>query len=283
MKLARVRATAGRIATVAGAAVLTGSLATDRVIGPGLGATVLTAGAGLAMSPAIWLGPKDLRPTAITVYAAPHVGCTALLIAQAAAPDTPLSITVQAGCVALWTAATWWIRPGQLARAFVGEAQVQELAVAQVPEEPAAEPEEDLLQPTTEAGRWWEREFAYEGGIAPGTVLLDHRQIDENCVAAVIGSARRGTPVQTKGLAQGLSAHLDMAEDLIEIGPVPGRGAGVCLLVIGPRPKAPDPDPDPVKAGTSDEERWAQIAKTAMPGVELIETNTYEFREELTR
>ncbi|MFF6903381.1 hypothetical protein [Streptomyces hydrogenans] len=279
MQLARVfrRATAGRIATVAGAAVLTGGLATDAVIGPGLGAAVLTAGAGLVMSPKIWRGPKDLRPTAITVYAAPHAGCAALLIAEAAAPDTPLSITVQAGCAVLWTAATWWIRPGQLARDFVGEAQAQELAVVQTPEEPAAEPEEDLLKPTTEAGHWWAREFAFEGGIAPGTVLLDHQRLDENCVAAVIGSARRGVPVPKFSVEQ-LSAHLDMPQDLIEVGPVPGRGAGVCLLVIGPRPKAPAT----AKTGASDEEIWADIAKTAMPGVELIEANVYEFREELT-
>ncbi|MFD0303871.1 hypothetical protein, partial [Streptomyces sp. NPDC127123] len=260
MHLARVfrRATAGRIATVAGAAVLTSGLATDLVIGPGLGAAVLTASAGLAMSPKIWRAPQDLRPTAITVYAAPHAGVAALLIAEAAAPDTPLSITVQAGCVALWTAATWWIRPGQLARDFVGEAQAQELAVVQEPEEPAAEPEEDLLQPTTEAGRWWAREFAVEGGIAPGTVLLDHQRLDKNCVAAVIGSARRGTPVPKLSVEQ-LSAHLDMPEDLIEVGPVPGRGAGVCLLVIGPRPKAPVT----AKTGASEEEVWAAIAKTA--------------------
>ncbi|MEV6357961.1 hypothetical protein [Streptomyces hydrogenans] len=276
--MARVRATAGRIATVAGAAVLTSGLATDLVIGPGFGAAVLTAGAGLAMSPKIWGGPKDLRPTAITVYVAPHAGVAALLIAEAVAPDTPLSITVQAGCAVLWTAATWWIRPGQLARDFVGEAQAQELAVVQAPEEPAAEPEEDLLQPTTEAGRWWAREFAFEGGIAPGTVLLDHRQVGENCVAAVIGSARRGIPVPRPSVEQ-LSARLDMPEDLIEVGPVPGRGAGVCLLVIGPRPKAPAT----AKSGASDEEVWADISKTAMPGVELIEANTYAFREELNQ
>ncbi|MFJ4013979.1 hypothetical protein [Streptomyces sp. NPDC090026] len=280
MHLARVfrRATAGRIATVAGAAVLTGGLATDAVIGPGLGAAVLTAGAGLAMNPKIWRGPKDLRPTAITVYAAPHAGVAALLIAEAVAPDTPLSITIQAGGVALWTAATWWIRPGQLARDFVGEAQAQEIAVAPAPEEPAAEPEEDLLRPTTEAGHWWAREFAVEGGIAPGTVLLDHQRLDANCVAAVIGSARRGTPVPKLSVEQ-LSAHLDMPEDLIDVGPVPGRGAGVCLLVIGPRPTAPA---TAKTTGASDEETWADIAKTAMPGVELIETNVYEFREELT-
>ncbi len=279
MQLARVfrRATAGRIATVAGAAVLTGGLATDQVIGPGLGAAVLTAGLGLATNPRIWRGPKDLKPTAITVYAAPHAGYAALLIAEAAAPDTALSIAVQAGCMTLWTVATWWIRPGQLARDFVGEAQAQELAAVQTPEEPAVEPEEDLLQPTTPAGHWWAREFAVEGGIAPGTVLLDHQRLDKNCVAAVIGSARRGTPVPDIS-KQRLSAHLDMPQELIEIGPVPGRGAGVCLVVIGPRPKAPAT----ATTGASDEETWTEIAKAAMPGVELLETNVYEFREELT-
>ncbi|MGW9440644.1 hypothetical protein [Streptomyces sp. NPDC055607] len=281
MKLARVfrRATAGRIATVAGAAVLTGGLATDTVILPGIVAAGATAGLGLATNIKIWGAPKHVRGACSALYLSPHTGCAILLAAELAASDTPLSITIQAGFVALWTAKTWWIRPGQLARSFVDVALGQELAAVQpqTPEEPAAQPEENLVKPTTEAGRWWAREFAGEGGIAPGTVLLEAQRLSENCLAAVIGSARQGTPVPSIS-KEHLSAHLDMPQELIEIGPVPGRGAGVCLVVIGPRPRLPQQ----ARTGASDEETWAEIAKTAMPGVELLEVNVYQTREELT-
>ncbi|MEU8529531.1 hypothetical protein AB0C77_28675 [Streptomyces sp. NPDC048629] len=277
--LARVfrRSTAGRIATLAGTAVLTSGLATETVIAPGLVAAVATGSLGLATNINIWRAPEHVKTVCSSLYLAPHAGCAALLLAEYAAPDTPLSITVQAGCVALWTAATWWIRPGRLARDFADVAVDQELATVQAPDEPAEVPGNGLLEPTTPAGLWWAREFAIEGGIAPGTVLLDYQRLDERCVAAVIGAAKRGTPVP-KISAEQLSARLNMPQELIEIGPVPGHGAGVCLLVIGPRPQSAGPQ----KTEGSDEETWAEIAKAAMPGVELVESNTYALREELT-
>ncbi|MFE3933752.1 hypothetical protein ACFXPJ_08130, partial [Streptomyces goshikiensis] len=127
----------------------------------------------------------------------------------------------------------------------------------------------------SEQARWWGERFAVEGGVAPGTVLLEHRQVGEQCLALVIGAQTRGQPVPEIS-RPGLSAELDLPEELIDIGPVPGRGAGVRLLVLGQRPAAGAGMVD------SDAEVWAEIAATAMPGVELIEATTYEMPKELT-
>ncbi|MFH8520247.1 hypothetical protein ACH4CE_35290, partial [Streptomyces gelaticus] len=131
--LARVRAvasraTAGRAATVAGAAVLTVGLGTDSVTVPGVLAAAATAGIGLATNIKILKGPRSARDTAIGVYLAPHTGVCVLLVAERLAPDTGTSLLVQTGAVALWTAATWYLRPGALARRLVDEAVAQELA-----------------------------------------------------------------------------------------------------------------------------------------------------------
>ncbi|MFI8944785.1 hypothetical protein [Streptomyces syringium] len=277
--LARVRAEAGRIATAAGTTVLTGGLAIDSLTGPGALAAVTTAGLGLATNIKILRAPASVRATAIAVYAAPHAGCAAILVGECLAPAGPTSVLVQAGIVALWTGATWFVRPGFLARQIADEAAAQEIAQAAEEEAEAA----DVVVPAQDAyaspqARWWAERIATEGGIAPHTVLLEHQQVSPHCVAAVIGSARRGVPVPEISTAR-LSALLDVPEDLIEIGPVPGRGTGVRLLVIGERPQ-PAETAEPKAKG--DEAMWAEIAATAMPGVELLEANTYEIRKELT-
>jgi len=282
MLVARVRAAAGRVATVAGSAVLTGGLLTDSVTLPGVFAAAAAAGVGLATNGKILRAPDAAKGTAIAVYAAPHAGVAALLIGERLAPDGTVSVLVQAGIVALWTGATWWVRPGHLARELVDESVDQEIAEANEGDTDAAEvavPEQSVY--ASEAARWWAEEIAVEDGIAPGTVLLEHQQVDDNCVAVVFGSGKRGTPVAVADNATArLSAYLDVPEELIEIGPVPGRGAGVRLLVVGQRPQPPEGEEK--KTSGSDEEVWAEIAAAAMPGVELVEANTYEMRKELT-
>ncbi|MFI8888264.1 hypothetical protein [Streptomyces sp. NPDC053813] len=280
---ARARAKAGRVATAAGAAVLAGGLFTDFLTGPGIAAAVTTAGLGLATNIKILKGPSSAKATAIAVYAAPHTGNVLLLVGERLAPDGGLSLLVQAGIVAVWTGATWSVRPGRLARELVDEAVLQEIAAAakEAEKEEVAEATLDRADPDeSAAARWWREEFAGEGGIAPDTVLLEHQRVSEECVALIIGAAQRGTPVTDIPKTR-LSAHLDVPEELIETGPVPGRGAGVRLLVIGPRP-APPEAPEAEKTAGSDEEVWKEIAATAMPGVELVEANTYEIRKELT-
>jgi hypothetical protein len=273
--LARVRSTVGRAATVAGAVVLTGGLGSDVFTLPGAAAAVVAAGVGLAVNPKVVRAPASVRWTAISLYAAPHAGCAVLLADERLAPDTGVPLLVQAAVAALWTGATWRLRPGLLAREFVDEALAQELAeVQKVEEAPAAPPAPTYA---SEQARWWGERFAIEGGVAPGTVLLEHRQVGEQCLALIIGAQKRGQPVPDIS-KPGLSAELDLPEELIDIGPVPGRGAGVRLLVLGQRPVA-ETGAGPVD---SDAEVWAQIAATAMPGVELIEANTYEMPKELT-
>ncbi|MFY0516063.1 hypothetical protein ACOMD4_37610 [Streptomyces anulatus] len=275
--LARVRSTVGRAATVAGAVVLAGGLGNDVFALPGAAAAVLTAGVGLALNPRVLRAPESVRWTAISLYAAPHTGCALVLLGERLAPDGPVSLLVQAGVVALWTGSTWMLRPGLTAQELVDEAVAQELAdAAKAAEEAAVEPVAPAY--ASEGARWWAEMFAVEGGLAPGTVLLDHQQVSERCVALVIGTQKRGQPVPDIP-KPGLSAALDLPEDLIDIGPVPGRGAGVRLLVLGQRPVA---EAKAEVVGDSDAEVWAEIAATAMPGVELIEANTYEMPKELT-
>lgn len=277
---ARARAKAGRVATAAGAAVLTGGLFTDFLTGPGIAAAVTTAGLGLATNIKVLKAPSSVKATAIAVYAAPHAGNALLLVGERLAPAGGVSLLVQASVVAVWTGATWYIRPGRLARQLADEAVLQEIAAATKEAEAKAAAEVAVHQADPDesaAARWWREQFTGEGGIAPATVLLEHQRVSEECVAVIVGAAHRGTPVPDISKPR-LSAHLDVPEELIEIGPVPGRGAGVRLLVIGPRPKPPESE----KTAGSDEEVWAEIAATAMPGVELIEANTYEIRKELT-
>ncbi|OKJ46762.1 hypothetical protein [Streptomyces sp. CB02115] len=274
--LARVRSTVGRAATVAGAVVLAGGLGNDVFTLPGAAAAVVAAGVGLASNPRVVRAPESVRWTAISLYAAPHTGCALVLVGERLAPDGPVSLLVQAGVVALWTGATWMLRPGLTAQELVDEAVAQELADAAKAVEAAVEPVAPAY--ASEGAQWWGETFAVEGGLAPGTVLLDHQQVSERCVALVIGTQKRGQPVPDIS-KPGLSAALDLPEDLIDIGPVPGRGAGVRLLVLGQRPVA---EAEVEAAGDSDAEVWAEIAATAMPGVELIEATTYEVHKELT-
>lgn len=277
---ARARAKAGRVATVAGAAVLTGGLFTDFLTGPGIAAAAATAGIGLATNIKLWKAPSSAKATAFCVYASPHAGNALLLVGERLVPSGSSGwLLAQATIIAVWTGATWYIRPGRLARDLVDEAALQEIAEAtKEAEQKAAEVVVRPVDPNeSDAARWWRQEFAGEDGIAPNTVLLDYDRISDECVAVVLGFAQRGTPVPDISKSR-LSAHLDVPEEQIEIGPVPGRGAGVRLLVLGPRPEPAESE----KTAGGDEEVWREIAATAMPGVELVEANTYEIRKELT-
>ncbi|MGW1252230.1 hypothetical protein [Streptomyces sp. NPDC002535] len=277
---ARARAKAGRVATAAGAAVLTGGLFTDFLTGPGIAAAATTAGIGLATNIKLWKAPSSAKATAFCVYASPHAGNALLLVGERLVPSGSSGwLLAQVTAIAVWTGATWYIRPGRLARDLVDEAVLQEIAEAtKEAEQKAAEVVVRPVDPSeSDAARWWRQEFAGEDGIAPNTVLLDYDRISDECVAVVLGSAQRGTPVPDISKSR-LSAHLDVPEEQIEIGPVPGRGAGVRLLVLGPRPEPAESE----KTAGGDEEVWKEIAATAMPGVELIEANTYEIRKELT-
>ncbi|MFD9453503.1 hypothetical protein ACFWBC_10480 [Streptomyces sp. NPDC059985] len=275
--LSTVRDKAGRTATLAGSTLLTwGLLAPDVVPGPGLLATVVAAGIGLATNIKVWRAPTGVKGTAIALYAAPHAGVAGLLVGELLAPAGVTSHLIQAGLIALWSGATWWIRPGLLAREVAEEAVTQEIAEVAGTEEEAVADEPAPVYASPEA-QWWAEEIATEGGIAPQTVLLEFRKLTPQCLALIIGAAQRGMPVPEMSKA-GLSAKFDVPEELIETGPVPDRGANVALVIIGHRPQLAEPEPDLDR----DEETWAEIAKVAIPGVQLMEANTYELRRELT-
>jgi hypothetical protein len=70
-----------------------------------------------------------------------------------------------------------------------------------------------------------------------------------------------------------LSALMNVPAGLLAIEDIPGYGAGVQMLLIGPKPEATQ----------TDEDVWNEIARTALPGVQLVEVNEYDLSEELKR
>ncbi|MFC9219739.1 hypothetical protein ACFT8W_02795 [Streptomyces hygroscopicus] len=250
------RARIGRVATTAGAATLTAGLFTDAVTLPGLTAALGTALLGVAFSPRLMAAHEKVKPIAMMVYASPHAGMAGILVAERVASGGVARL-VEAGAVTAWTAGVWWLRPVSLAKRIAkpwpAAEQVQEAvpAVVQAPADPAA--------------RWWAEHVAREGGIAPGTQLIATRRLDADRTAAVIAAATQGEPVPEISITR-LSALTDIPEEKISIDPIPGRGAGLRMLTIGKKREA--------SADT-----WTEIAHSALPGVELAETNTYELKE----
>lgn len=278
MQFTRVRSAAGRAATAAGTVALLGGLADTHFVLPGIAAAAATAGLGIAANRTIRRAPDDVKHTAAVVYAAPHAGCALLLAGEAFAPDNGVPLLIQAGLVAVWTGATWFVRPGLAARKLAEDAAA--LALADV--EPDAKKATETAPAPAPAGesadaRWWREEVA-EPGIAPGTRLLDHEQISDECVALVIGATERGAVPKIH--TDRLSAVVNVPAQHISTEPVPGQGAGVALLLVGPRPQ---PVIEEAEDAESDEERtWREIAASAMPGVELLEVNVYTPRKELS-
>ncbi|WP_405539181.1 hypothetical protein [Streptomyces antimycoticus] len=250
------RARIGRVATTAGSAALTAGLFTDAVTLPGLTAAVGTALLGVGFSPRLMAAHEKVKPVAMMVYASPHAGMAAILVAERVASGGVARL-MEAGAATAWTAGVWWIRPASLAKRIAkpwpANEQIQEAAPAVA---------QELADP---AARWWAENVAREGGIAPGTRLVATQRIDADRKAAVIAATTPGEPVPEISITR-LSALTDIPEDKISIDPIPGRGAGLRMLTIGK------------KRGAS-ADTWTEIARSALPGVELVETNTYELKE----
>lgn len=243
-RLDAVRSAVGRVATVAGAVTAAIGLFTPDVTGTSLMATATLSAAGLATL-RLWKPEGHQRATASVLYLVPGTGLAALLIAEQVVPGIhwgeALGLTV-------WTAGTWMLRPARVARRMMCPAP------AAVPVAVPATVDEDGHP----AARWWAQRVAVDGGAAPGTLLEDVQRTGETSMRAVIRSAVPGRPVPDVSI-KNLSALMDIPEDLISVGPVPGRGASVRLLTVG----TPDQEED---AATI----WAQrIAPAAMPGAVL--------------
>ncbi|MEU8967026.1 hypothetical protein AB0C89_35755 [Streptomyces sp. NPDC048491] len=271
-RMETIRSRTGRVATAAGVAGATAGLFTPEYTGYSLLATLAATGAGLVFLPtrraAKYIETKvrtehhdgfsfhtrceasHQARTACVMYAAPGVSLTALLMAEQLVPGTHWG---EALAVALWSAGTLYLRPAQAARHML------------VPPLPPLEKTTDVVlqeQPEHEhpAAQWWAENAAVEGGTAPDTVLEDIERTGEHSMRATIRSAVPGLPVPDIAVRR-LSALMDVPEDLITIGPVPGRGASVRLLTVG-------------EADHEQDARafWAQrIAPLAMPGAVITE------------
>ncbi|WP_431771930.1 hypothetical protein [Streptomyces cucumeris] len=248
----------GRVATAAGAATLTAGLFMDAVTLPGMTAAVGAALLGAGFSPRLLAAHQRVRAIAMMVYASPHAGMAGILVAERVTSGGVARL-VEAGTVAAWTAGVWWIRPALLAKRIAqpwpSDEQHQEVVPAVVADQVPADP----------AARWWAENVAREGGIAPDTCVIATRRIDAGRSAAVIAATTRGEPVPEISITR-LSALMDIPEELIAIDPIPGRGAGLRMLTIG-------------KKGEASADTWTEIARSALPGVELLEANTYELKE----
>ncbi|NEC40133.1 hypothetical protein [Streptomyces rubrogriseus] len=264
-RLDTARSRAGRIATAAGTVAATAGLFTPVATGESLLATALATGAGLVFLPtgraarraaAAAEGkapePHHQAKTATVLYAAPGVALVGVLIAERIVPGVHWG---EGLAVAVWSAGTFYLRPSRTARHML------------VPPLPPLEKTGDLVvaaQPAYDhpAAQWWAERAAVEGGAAPGTALEDIERIGESAMRAVIRSTVPGEPVPDISVRR-LSALMDVPEDLIAVGPVPGRGASVRQLSVGTADEALD-------ARTL----WAtRIAPLAMPGASITAIN----------
>ncbi|MCI3276280.1 hypothetical protein [Streptomyces cylindrosporus] len=247
----------GRAATLAGSAALTCGLFTDDFAAPTALATIAATGAGLLFATAFSLAHRFVTITARALYVTPGAGLLAILAAERIVPGTHWA---EALAVAAWTAGVWFTRPARLARSLLG----REPAPAVVATAPAVVVEAHPLS------RWWAERVGVEGGIAPGTRLIDPKQTGPDSLQAVI-AAPEGQPVPPISLAH-LSALMDVPEELIAITTVPGRGAGLKRLTVGQAPTSSDPHA-----------AWAEhIAAQVLPGTELLKVTAIDVDKELT-
>ncbi|MEU6175843.1 hypothetical protein ABZ832_28540 [Streptantibioticus parmotrematis] len=268
----------GRIATVAGAGAAGIGLFTDQPIAPALVATLALGATGAFLSPRLTSAHTHKRPIATFLYLTPHGLLSSILTAELVA-TSPHARVIEGGALLLWTAGVWWLRPAALGK---------RVAQWHHPAEPA--PAEDDVtdggqkaaveaavavaadQPATPPARWWELHAAKDGGAAPDTTIIGIERIEDGRrVAVALGSKTAGEPVPEIKLRR-LSALMNLPVSLLEIQDIPGYGAGVAMLLIGPKPEAP----------LADQDVWAEISRSALPGVELVEVNEYDLSKELT-
>jgi hypothetical protein len=246
-RLQVVRSATGRMATLAGAAAASVGMFTGELTGAALLADAALALGGLATL-RLWKPDGQQKAAATALYVTPGVSLACLLVAERMVPGIhPL----EAAALTVWTVGTWVARPAEVGRRMVSP------PAAALPAEVATAP---LVVCDHPAARWWAEQAAVEGGPAPDTVLDEVERTGEKSMRAVIRACAPGQPVPDISIRR-LSALMDIPEDDISIGPVPGRGAGVRLLKVGNPEETDD-------LAT----RWAkQIAPSAMPGTVLTE------------
>ncbi|MEW1551888.1 hypothetical protein [Streptomyces tsukubensis] len=270
----------GRLATLAGGSAMAVGLFTDAYTLPAILTTVAAGLGGAFLSPRLQLAHPLKKPITYTIYLAPHTVLAATLTAELVW-DAAEGRLVQGGVAVLWTAGVWWLRPARLAKrvaqwpahdADTDDADADGADGAG--DEPGAEVATVTELPDDPAERWWALNAAKEGGVAEGTRVIGVRAIeDRRRVAVALAAVEKGEPVPDIKIKR-LSALMNVPEDLLDVQSIPGHGAGVAMLLIGPRPEQ--------AVVARDEDLWSEIGRTALPGVTLVEINEYDMSKELT-
>ncbi|YCK35194.1 hypothetical protein ACNF49_14225 [Actinomadura sp. ATCC 39365] len=249
-RLQAVQSVTGRAATLAGACAASAGLFTGSLTGVSLLADAALTLTGLATL-RLWKPDGHQRATATALYLTPGASLAGLLFAERLTSGIhPIATTIEAAALMTWTVGVWVARPAEVGRRML---------TPPLPA-PAAELVPAGLVSDHPAARWWAAKAAIEGGVAPGTVLDDVQPTGSTSMRAIIRAATAGEPVPDISIRR-LSALMDVPEDEIAIGPVPGRGAGVRQLKVG--------DPDETDDLAT---RWAKhVAPKGMPGTVLTE------------
>lgn len=258
----------GRLATLAGAGAMTAGLFTDAGTVPAIIASIAVGLGGAFLSPRLQLAHPRKKPITFTIYLTSHTALVANLVTELVW-DATAGRLVEGGVAVLWTAGVWWLRPGQLAKRVARwpEPVVETDDAEGDADGTGAEVEVAAEVPDDSAGRWWALNAAKEDGVAEGTRVIAVRAIEDGRrVAVALAAIEKGEPVPDIKLKR-LSALMNVPEELIEVQSIPGHGAGVAMLLIGPKPEA---------EVVVDEDVWAEIARSALPGVQVVEINEYD-------
>ncbi|AVH61844.1 MULTISPECIES: hypothetical protein [Streptomyces] len=263
----------GRLATLAGGSAMTAGLFTDAGTLPAILTTIAAGLGGAFLSPRFQLAHPMKKPIVYTIYLTPHTVLVSNLITELAWDATEGRL-VQGGVAVLWTAGVWWLRPGKLAKRVAKwpEPVIETEDTEGDGDGTGAEAEVAIAIPDDPAGRWWALNAAKKDGVAEGTRVIAVRAIeDRRRVAVALTAIEKGEPVPDIKIKR-LSALMNVPEELLEMQAIPGHGAGFAMLLIGPKPEAgPAPDDDV----------WAEIGRSALPGVTLTEINEYDMSKEL--
>lgn len=257
--LAVARDRTGRLLTAAGALALGAGALTHDLYPAAMAAAGAATAFGAAWS--LTLPQSRARDIATALYLAPALTHAAITTTMRLVPGTHWW---EFAAAVLWTGTVWWVRPARLARILVGrEPSLAPAAIKEDDQEQQQRAAADAARPIIPAGQhpvltWWQQHAATATGPATGTTLEDITQPAPGALRATIRATAPGTPVPTISTVA-LSALMDIPEDDIRIGPVPGRGAGVRRLTVGRTPAAAD--------DLSLADMWAQqIAPKGMPG-----------------
>ena len=269
----------GRLATLAGGTAMAMGLFTDAGTLPAALTTVAAGLGGAFLSPRLQLAHPKKKSIAYTIYLVPHTVLVCDLITELAW-HTPTGQLVEGVVAAAWTAGVWWLRPARLAKRIAkwakpaAETDAAKDAEAGAGQKAGTDVELAVEVPADPQGRWWALNAAKKGAVGEGTRVIGSRAIEGGRrVAVALAATVPGEPVPDIKLRR-LSALMNVPEHLLAVEPIPGHGAGVAMLLIGPKPEAK-------QDSGAGEDVWAEIGRSALPGVTLVEVNEYDMSDGL--